>query len=566
MTRATTVQAAIALAFGVALVLPPVHAEQDAWPVGLANYRDVAELNARLAELAEDAHAQLFTIGTSIDYHTNPDRPTAYPIYAIRISASTDERVEDDVEKNSILFEAGSHPREWLSTEGALALAEHLVANAEIVRSGVPGILQGADVWIIPLTTVAGRVIDDTEGGDPRSFSTEPEGAGWRGNGDSRACDRGVNVARNFSSGWTSARSIDCVDDPEGSAQDPRDGKNNDPPSNYRGYAPFSTLEAAALRQFVQNHGISMAVVMHSNAQEIWNLWGEDDAAGTVIANRAMAAFNGRLIGQTYPLAVASGLGSGQGQFAAWLAQDSDTAGEPDNGTARRIQTIFVELPITDYPNSARYENGDGSNGFHPSDGQTMRSLRTAVVEIGRRLIGDARSPGCYIAPADAPPELQGGCPEHDFGFVGAKIARGGRSGRGSITTNVAGCLDGETELGCSGHLVRARDFVNAGSYTVYYRVQNFSRDAANDDVDVRLTFQSVSHLADGDIAAAPTTTRRSHTLATQEAEWGWFLVDLSAPNTDYTITLDIRPRVGSSDDFASNNRKVFKVTTPPNR
>jgi hypothetical protein len=75
-----------------------------------------------------------------------------------------------------------------------------------------------------------------------------------------------------------------------------------------------------------------------------------------------------------------------------------------------------------------------------------------------------------------------------------------------------------------------------------------------------------VTHYEEGDIATTPVTQRRSHTLATQEADWGWFTVDLTAPNTDYTIALDVRPRTGAgvSDGFARNDKKVFRVTTPP--
>ena len=42
--------------------------------------------------------------------------------------------------------------------------------------------------------------------------------------------------------------------------------------------------------------------------------------------------------------------------------------------------------------------------------------------------------------------------------------------------------------------------------------------------------------------------------------------MDLTAPNTDYTIALDVRPRTGAgvSDGFARNDKKVFRVTTAP--
>jgi len=243
-----------ALMLGLLLSLPSTN------QAGLMDYRDAAELGDTLANLAaQSRHAQLFTIGYSTDYHTDPRQPTHYPIYALRISESTNERIPDDPRKNSILFEAGMHPREWLATESCLMLAEYLVEHAEDELSNVPSLLRGADVWIIPLTTVAGRVLDDLQGGDPRHYY--PHNGGWRGNGDTRECDDGVNVARNFSSGWDHATDALGLE--------------------YRGFAPFCTEEAVALRNFVQNHSISMAVVIHANAQKIWNSWGDNDITGS---------------------------------------------------------------------------------------------------------------------------------------------------------------------------------------------------------------------------------------------------------------------------------------------
>lgn len=347
---------------------------------GLMDYRDVSELEHRLQELAdESSHARLFTIGHSIDYKTNPDRPTIYPIYAIRISASTNERIQDDYSKNSILFKAGSHPREWLTTESCLTLAEYLVEHAEDEQSGVPVLLDGVDVWIIPLTNPAGRAIDDTHSGDPRFFSRDPLDGGWRGNGDTLSCDHGVNVARNFSRGWSSVNSTDCTNDPDGTNDDPADGKDSDNPAQYRGFAPFSTLEAVALRNFVQNHGISMAVVVHSNAQQIWNSWGNGDVAGKVISRKARRFWGINLDDPNLALTRTS-VGGGMGQFSAWLSATSDTAGQPDRNTVRGIQTIYVELPFrtANYTDAYRFEGDDdvdgGSNGFHPS-GDHVRDL-----------------------------------------------------------------------------------------------------------------------------------------------------------------------------------------------
>ena len=268
--------------------------------------------------------------------------------------------------------------------------------------------------WECRFTTPAGRAIDDTEGGDPRSFFSDPDvsTAGWRGNGDTRGgCTHGVNVARNFSSGWSSETSTDCTDDPDGVNDDPADTPGNavdDKLGDYRGFAPFSTLEATSLRNFVQNRSISMAVVIHSNATKISNLWGAGDVGGTMIADLAKLAWDLMLNDPNLELTRSRSLGSGLGQFSAWLAAPSDTTGQPDRGTARAIQTIFVELPFLDVNldsnaavdaynlGSYRFEAGDGSNGFHPSSSRPVRHvIETSFLFMAEELIREARSLGC---------------------------------------------------------------------------------------------------------------------------------------------------------------------------
>lgn len=211
-------------------------------PSGLMNYHDFSETDSLLLSLDSSPHARLFTLGYSWDYKTNPDNPTGYRIRAIRISANTADSVEDNYQKNAILFECGMHPREWLTSESCLMLAKYLVDHIADTTTPVPELLQAVDVWIIPMSNPAGRAIDDTHSGDPRYYSTSPLSAGWRGNGDTRLCQYGVNVARNFSRGFNDVADVYCS-------------------GNYRGFAPFSTSEANALRQFVENHNISMAVL-----------------------------------------------------------------------------------------------------------------------------------------------------------------------------------------------------------------------------------------------------------------------------------------------------------------
>ena len=513
-----------ALALGVGLGL---HLTSQA---ALMDYRDVTELETTLVNLAtQSRHAQLFTIGYSTDYHTNPRQPRHYPIYALRIAESTNERIHDDPRKNGILFEAGMHPREWLATESCLMLAEYLVEHAEDDHSNIPRLLRGTDVWIIPLTTVAGRAVDDTHGGDPRHYSTSPNGGGWRGNGDTRQCDYGVNVARNFSRGWSSASA--------------------DLDANYRGFAPFGTEEAAALRNFVQNHGISMAIVIHSNSQKIWNQWGDDDIAGRWMSEFGQWFWQSGLDDSNLAL-TRTGVGGGLGQFSAWLAGTSNESDEPDYQTVRGIQTMFIELPFLseNYQGGYRFRADDGSNGFHPSGAHARDLVRNSFIPMATTFILFGQSPGAltYMGVPF--------CPEQDFGLVAAKIATA-TYGSGNLETYCA------TED--RGAITPARDYLSVGSYNVHYRVQNFSAHDHSNAVDVRLTVTRTADRAGNPDVVVFTETHSYAGLSLREARHSHFALNADRANTDYTVTLEARPARGFSsgarDDFAANDKKVFK-------
>jgi hypothetical protein len=482
------------------------------------DYRDAAELRDALDNLRRSSsHVQVVTIGYSPSIREGRTTGTRYPIQAVRISASTNSNVSDDPDRNGILFECGMHPREWLSTESCLKLAEYLAANAENVPSRVPDLLSKTDVYIIPLTTVAGRRLDDANGGDPEQFSRVPMEQGWRGNGDRRDCEYGTNVARNFSSGWD--------------RNDPGCG------SNYPGFAPFSSEEAVALRAFVQNHSISMAVVVHSNAEEIANYWG--DAPGETLLGFARWAWRAALDMPELALEQ-TGRGTGLGQFTAWLAAPSDAAGEPDLGATRSIRTVLVELPIlgANYRAPYRDDDRDESNGFHPSSDHVLSLIDHSFIPMARVLIQYAGYPHCAAG---------AGCPAQDFGLAGAKIGRGYFSA-GALESQPAWkavAKGGET-------IMPARDYLPTGRYSVYYRVLNFV-DAAG-DVDVEVTV---------DDGVAAQRTRRRYSLGRLAGAVDSVAFDVAGQSTEYTITVEVRPAIGFAmgirDDFRQNDKKVFK-------
>jgi hypothetical protein len=303
-----------------------------------------------------------------------------------------------------------------------------------------------------------------------------------------------------------------------------------------------------------------MAVVIHSNATKISNLWGAADTGGTMIADLAKLAWDLMLNDPNLELTRSTSLGSGGGQFSAWLSSPSDTAGQPDLNTARAIQTIFVELPFLDANldddvaidayNDGPYRFGDtdGSNGFHPSSSRPVRHvIETSFLFMAEELIREARSPGCSVL---------GGCPAGDFGLVGAKIGRSSLA-KGALETNSAGCLAALENGLCSSEPVPARDYLAVGSYYLDYRVQSFGN-AANDDARVRVTIDETINRPDGSWTTRSTATQTFLDLSRREARTGRFAVAVIA-GADYTVTLQVSPTNGSADTFGSNDKKVFK-------
>lgn len=280
----------------------------------MMNYHDVAEAVSLLQALdASSEYVSLWIIGESIDFRTHPASPDSYPIYALRISADSPHKASDRGDRNAILFDCAVHAREWLTAESCLELAVYLTYNRSNNTTPVPELLDHAEVWIIPMADPAGRILDDRFGGDPTQFfNTAPWFVGWRNNGDTRLCNMGVNVARNFTRGFNDAEArVFCS-------------------SPYRGFAPFSTTEANALRQFINNHMISMVVTSHSEGQLIWNQWDSGDVAGQRIIYTASkiwrSAWASMADQDKYALDL-SGVGGGNGQFSSWLSDTSTRSG-----------------------------------------------------------------------------------------------------------------------------------------------------------------------------------------------------------------------------------------------
>lgn len=513
---------------------------------GLMRYYSFSDAEAELMDLDSSEHARVEIIGYGYDYSDDVSTPPAFPVYAIRVSADTDSSIEDNPDKNSILFECGMHGREWLPIQSCMELARHLVNNAEEGTTAVPELLAHVDVWIVPMSNPAGRN-KDSEAGDPRSFNISLDSGGWRGNADTRLCEYGVDVARNFSVDFVRAEDACGL--------------------QYRGLAPFSTDEANNLRQFVENHTISMAVVLHSTSQQIWNLWGDTDAAGRYMAEQARLiwqdGWSDPVAGAMYELVIEQ-IGGNKGQFTAWLAHESRDSGldETDEGTLRAIQTIYIELPFDNFHRSNyyggpyQYGNSDGSNSFHPSSAAVEEVIADSFIPMAEYLIRQSRSPRCPTSASGLPvgSRCTRGIRRRDFGIVGAKVTVAGmESEAGELVSFKADWGPGPPRP--------AQVYLMAGGdYSLPYRVQNFT--TRTRDVDVRLTVRRQPGCDDPWSCPEEVLTYDDHhaDLATREARSGVFSLEDLERCSEYQLELEVREPL---DNFSANDKKIFRFVIP---
>ena len=117
------------LLLGIGLLLPG-KTGMDLTPDEM-NYHDFAETEAALIFMDNFSEfAKLETIGYSYDYRYSSTNPTAYPIYAIRISYDTPASSGDRHDRNGVLFDCACHAREWLTSESCLLLAGATTATS----------------------------------------------------------------------------------------------------------------------------------------------------------------------------------------------------------------------------------------------------------------------------------------------------------------------------------------------------------------------------------------------------------------------------------------------------
>ncbi len=520
------------------------------------------DLEAQSSLLTPDVYV-LQVIGYSLEGN---------PIHAVKFS--DDPGTEEDGEPD-ILIDGGIHSNEWMGPESTIKYIEYLFDayydGGHPDHTEVVDFVHNFEIWFIPMINPDGRNRDDQNGGDPQLYWTDTtfhdDTAGWRMNVQEVDCPSkpggtnvGIDLNRNFSYKFWEFSNCEL--------------------SIYNGGAAFSAPESKVLKQFINNHMISLILHQHSNAQSmtaassnfglgnylVWesaSIFNDDPSLPDplmVIWTRPQTAstdqdtvFKGSLTerGNDF-VAAASGVCSGSaftGQYYNWAWEEIDCVLAPDNFSRRGIQMIMYEYPYDDglildaygHPDEGKigqYLLGDGSNGFHPSSGETNQWIIDKSIEINKYFIQQSQypfSPRNYTDMSRKPE-----APDTDLAMVGSKISE--------VGTGLPGCFTYDDY---------GRDVLASGMKRITWNVQNNGTGirAINSEI-------TICNVTDDPDCLSPTTAVLSTTdVAPEVIETFTYDYDFQDTGSckDYTVTLT----TGETNDYNNDHKRyVFTVTS----
>jgi hypothetical protein len=528
------------------------------------NYTDYSEMVTLLEDLEAQSSLQtpdvysLQIIGYS--YQGNP-------IYAVKFSDNP-ELEEDD--EPDVVFDSGIHSNEWLPVESTLNFIQYLFDvyydDLHADHAEVADLVDNFEIWILPMLNPDGRIRDDISGGDPESFWTDTsyhdgDSDGWRMNLQEVKCpsmpggtNQGIDLNRNWSRKFWEYS--DCTG------------------GVYNGGSALNAPENQVLKQFINNHMVSLLFHQHSAigflfsntgqiglgaflADEMAAIYREEGLPDALLdlgvlpgggVYAAQAAGSQLLTDQADTSAgsfLASGYCSGSsqsGQYYNWLWMPIACPLAPDVFSRRTIQCVFYEYPVSEgnygHPSQGKigqYDPGDASNYFHPSSGDMADWVIGRSVEMNRYFIKQAQYP--YSPRYHTDMSLKPEAPDTDLAIVGAKISE--------VGTGLPGCFTFDSD---------GRDVIDHGSKRITWNVQN--NGTALRTIDSEIT---ICNLTDDPACASPATavlTRVDVSPETIETfTYDYDFLD-SGACSNYSVTLN----TGESNEY-DNDVKIFVFT-----
>lgn len=198
----------------------------DQW---FSEYRDLSTIHAHLEDLAalRPDLVRLETLGTSLQ---------GRPLQALRIH----RRNGDGTPRHRMLIDGGLHAREWIAMMVTTCVADRLVRGYD-VDPRLRRFVDEVELVVLPVANPDGYV---------HSWTRDRY---WRKN---RRDTHGVDLNRNFGLAWGG------------------DGSSDKPASQvYRGTAPFSEPETAAIRALMDAERFDAHVDFHSYGQLLLHPW-----------------------------------------------------------------------------------------------------------------------------------------------------------------------------------------------------------------------------------------------------------------------------------------------------
>ena len=202
-------------------------------------YYTYPEVVSELSQIESDhsAIAKKISIGTSYEDRDIP---------GIKIS----DNVGTEESEPEIFICAMHHAREAATANVAMYIINQLTDNYGSDQT-VTDLVNGREIYIIPIVNPDGKVYDDSGG----SYGS---GRSWRKNRQPCTGGTGTDLNRNYSYGWGgSGSSGSCTSD------------------TFRGYEAFDAPESAAVRDFFNAHpDINVLLTYHSYGNLVLWPWG----------------------------------------------------------------------------------------------------------------------------------------------------------------------------------------------------------------------------------------------------------------------------------------------------
>lgn len=208
---------------------------------GYYTFGEIVGLLDHYAQTYPQIVAPKIAIGTSVK---------GRPLWAIKVS---DNPAQAESEPR-ILIDSLHHAREPMSVQTLLYLLHHLCAGYG-VDPEITDLVNGREIWLVPVVNPDGYVFNENQ---------NPAGGGmWRKNRSLAGGCVGVDLNRNYSSHW--------AHDDYGSSGDPCS-------ELYRGSAPLSEPESAAMDALVASLGCEVVCTLHAHGELLLQPLGYQEA------------------------------------------------------------------------------------------------------------------------------------------------------------------------------------------------------------------------------------------------------------------------------------------------